>query len=221
MTKSGSDVSVTDGRWIITMGQFGFIGFLAEFGLLALAVVRAAQAAKFADDDEEQVLLAALALIVAINVVDLLPNASLSPWTWLLAGALLGQGGDATGRRRGSRVDMGFARSLGRRATRGVGGWSTHMWRAFFLLVALPVWLLAAPANAGAWTASVDQREGLPIVSLGGATAVSGAFAFWRKDWGWAGISTQFKVTSPLDYALAGRIDGLDLDLTGRIRSAG
>jgi hypothetical protein len=89
--ESGSDVSVTDGRWIIAMGQFGFIVFLAEFGLLALAVARAAQASKFAYDDSEQVMLGALALIVAINVVDLLPNASLSPWTWLLAGALLGR----------------------------------------------------------------------------------------------------------------------------------
>jgi hypothetical protein len=84
-------VSVTDGRWIITMGQFGFVGFLAEFGLLALAVVRAAQAVKVTSDDNEKVMLAALALILAINVVDLLPNASLSPWTWLLAGALLGR----------------------------------------------------------------------------------------------------------------------------------
>ena len=89
--ESGRDLSVTDGRWIITMGQFGFIGFLAEFGLLALAVARAAQAAKFADERRGAGLLAALALIVAINVVDLLPNASLSPWTWLLAGALLGR----------------------------------------------------------------------------------------------------------------------------------
>jgi hypothetical protein len=88
---SGRDLSVTDGRWIITMGQFGFVGFLAEFGLLALAVARAASAAKYAESIEEQVFLSALALIVAINVVDLLPNASLSPWTWLLAGALLGR----------------------------------------------------------------------------------------------------------------------------------
>src|SRR5262245_15415279 len=95
------------------------------------------------------------------------------------------------------------------------------MRRALFLFLALPVWLLAAPADAGVWTASVDQREGLPVVSLGGSTAVSGTFAFWRKDWAWAGTSTQFKVTSPLNYTLAGRIDGLDLDLTGRIRSSG
>ena len=74
------------------------------------------------------------------------------------------------------------------------------------------------PAHAGAWTASVDQREGLPVVSLGGATAVSSAFVFWRKDWAWAGMSTEFKVTAPFDYALTGRNEGLDLDLTGRIR---
>ena len=38
----GSDVSVTDGRWTITLGQFGLFGFVAEFGLLALTVFRAA-----------------------------------------------------------------------------------------------------------------------------------------------------------------------------------
>ena len=89
--ESGRDLSVTDGRWIITMGQFGFIGFLAEFGLLALPIFRAISALKFAETAEEQLFLAALALIVAINIVDLLPNSSLSPWTWLLAGALLGR----------------------------------------------------------------------------------------------------------------------------------
>ena len=34
----GSDISVTDGRWIITLGQFGVVGFMGEFGLLALAL---------------------------------------------------------------------------------------------------------------------------------------------------------------------------------------
>src|SRR5262249_34696531 len=75
----------------ITMGQFGFVGFLAEFGLLSLAVVRAASAIRYAESTQEQVLLGALALILAMNVIDLLPNSSLSPWTWLLTGALLGR----------------------------------------------------------------------------------------------------------------------------------
>jgi hypothetical protein len=87
----GKDISVTDGGWIIILGQNGLLGFLAEFGLLALAVFRAASAFKFVDRKNDGIFLAALALIVAINMIDLLPNESLSPWTWLLAGSLLGR----------------------------------------------------------------------------------------------------------------------------------
>jgi hypothetical protein len=87
----GNDVSITDGRWIIVMGQFGLFGFLAEFGLLVLPVLRAASALKFSEPGRERIFFAALVLIVAINVVELLPNSSLAPWTWLLAGALLGR----------------------------------------------------------------------------------------------------------------------------------
>jgi hypothetical protein len=87
----GNDISVTDGRWAITLGQFGIVGFLAEFGLLALTVFRAARVLKFAETERDSIFLGALALIIAINMIDLLPNASLSPWTWLLAGTLLGR----------------------------------------------------------------------------------------------------------------------------------
>jgi hypothetical protein len=87
----GRDSSITDGEWIITLGVFGLVGFFAQFGLLALTVVRAAAALKFAKVNWEREYLAALALIIAINMIDLLPNSSISPWTWLLAGALLGR----------------------------------------------------------------------------------------------------------------------------------
>jgi hypothetical protein len=87
----GSDSSITDGAWIITLGVFGLVGFIAEFGLLALSVFRAATALKFVQTARERGYLAALALIVAVNIVDLLPNSSISPWTWLLVGALLGR----------------------------------------------------------------------------------------------------------------------------------
>src|SRR5262249_26869967 len=89
--ETGQDVSVTDGHWIITMGTLGLIGFLAEFGLLVWPVFRAALALKFAESTHERIFLAALTIILAINIVDLLPNSSISPWTWLLAGALLGR----------------------------------------------------------------------------------------------------------------------------------
>ncbi|MFT3731271.1 MAG: hypothetical protein QM780_07580 [Hyphomicrobium sp.] len=89
---SGKDLSVTDGRWIITMGQFGFIGFLAEFGLLAYPIFRALSTLRFAEIPNGRLYLAAIALILAANILDLIPNSSIRPWTWLLAGTLLGRG---------------------------------------------------------------------------------------------------------------------------------
>jgi hypothetical protein len=73
------------------MTEYGFIGFLAHFGLLALVVVRAVPALTRAESNRDKVYIAALALIVAISMIDLLPNSSIRPWTWLLAGALLGR----------------------------------------------------------------------------------------------------------------------------------
>jgi hypothetical protein len=106
----GNDKSVTDGRWIITVGQFGLFGFVAEFGLLALSVFRAASALRYAESESDGIYLSALGLIVAISVVDLLPNAFLSPWTWLLAGALMGRAemlhALARQRKRGLRLDQ-------------------------------------------------------------------------------------------------------------------
>jgi hypothetical protein len=88
---TGQDASITDGLWILTLGQFGYVGFLAQFGLMALTVLRAAAALNSMDSAKDRTFLAALALIVAINVVDQLPNATIGPWTWLVAGALLGR----------------------------------------------------------------------------------------------------------------------------------
>jgi hypothetical protein len=89
--ENGKDTSVTDGQWIIMIGAFGLFGFVGKFGLLSLPVFRALSALKFARSIPDRVNLAALALILSINIVDLLPNSTLSPWSWLLAGALLGR----------------------------------------------------------------------------------------------------------------------------------
>ena len=88
---SGRELSITDGRWIIVLGEFGLFGFLAEFGLLALPVFSAASALRFAESTLDRVNLAALALILGANIIDLLPNSGLLPWTWLFAGGLLGR----------------------------------------------------------------------------------------------------------------------------------
>jgi hypothetical protein len=89
--ESGKDVSISDGYWVITMGVFGLVGYIGIFGLMALTVFRAATALKFAKTNVEKQYMAALGLIVAISVFDLLPNSTISSWTWLLVGALMGR----------------------------------------------------------------------------------------------------------------------------------
>ena len=88
---SGRDVSITDGYWLITLGQFGVFGFIAEFGLMLFTVFRASTALKYCSTETDKILLSALALIVSISILDLIPNAGLVPWMWLMCGALQGR----------------------------------------------------------------------------------------------------------------------------------
>src|SRR5262245_54091260 len=89
--------------------------------------------------------------------------------------------------------------------------------RAVCRLVLPLLCLLSGPLNAASWVASVDQRNGLPAVSIGGASAVSADFVFWKKDWAWSGLSTDFRVFAPFRYGVAGKNQGLNFDLTARI----
>jgi len=90
--ESGKDVTVTDGLWVITFSQFGWAGFIAEFGLLAIPVFSAKKAAsKLANSHKELIMLAAHALLASLIIIDQLPNSSLAPWLWLLVGILLGR----------------------------------------------------------------------------------------------------------------------------------
>jgi hypothetical protein len=87
----GRNTSPIDGVWIGELSSFGFVGFLTLFGMLTLPVFTAARALRYVESTKDKAFLSALALILAINIFDLLPNSPLRPWTWLLAGALLGR----------------------------------------------------------------------------------------------------------------------------------
>ena len=89
---SGTILTTTDGRWIITMGVYGWVGFLAEFGLLTLPILLLWRRTTGVVSGAIPPWLGGLALIHVINVIDLLPNATITPMTWLIAGALLGYG---------------------------------------------------------------------------------------------------------------------------------
>lgn len=89
---SGKDLTITDGRWIITLGGYGIIGFILEFGLLAMTIRMASRAIlNKTIDYDEKFMIAASAFIIGVLMIDQIPNASLKPWIWLFVGALYGR----------------------------------------------------------------------------------------------------------------------------------
>jgi hypothetical protein len=92
---TGFEITTVDGYWIIAIGIYGWLGFLAIFGLLALPVLAVLRKAGRMKTPLEPAT-AALGLILAINMIDLLPNASIIPLTWMIAGSLLGYAERAT-----------------------------------------------------------------------------------------------------------------------------
>ena len=91
---TGRILTVTDGRWIILIGVYGWVGFVAEFGLLFLPLAVVWREMLLGGGIQVSPYAGPLALLLAINLVDMLPNATLTPLTWLIAGALVGYAED-------------------------------------------------------------------------------------------------------------------------------
>jgi hypothetical protein len=88
---SGEILTVTDGRWIITIGKWGWVGFIAEFGLLGWPLfVLAWRSFRAKLDAAESAWVGPVALILGFNIFDLLPNATITTLTFLMAGMLVG-----------------------------------------------------------------------------------------------------------------------------------
>jgi hypothetical protein len=87
---TGDMTSVTDGYWIIVIGVNGWIGYLATFGLLAWPILTIFWRARREVADFLTPSTGALCLLLAINVIDFIPNAALMPLTWLIVGSLIG-----------------------------------------------------------------------------------------------------------------------------------
>jgi hypothetical protein len=83
----GSDISVTDGLWIIVLGGWGWVGYVGFFGVLAAPLLFLAATARRKEIPPETI---ALALICAGNFIYLIPNATLTPVGLLCFGALAG-----------------------------------------------------------------------------------------------------------------------------------
>ncbi|GHG93603.1 membrane protein [Pseudodonghicola xiamenensis] len=118
---SGQVLTVPDGRWIIVFGTFGWLGYIAEMGLLALPLVLLWRRNR---GEAVSIYAAPVALIVAVTMVDMLLNATLIPLTWLCAGAVLGHAENprlaTTQEPRDSKPGLfGRGPAIGRRRPRG------------------------------------------------------------------------------------------------------
>ena len=87
-SEDGRDLTVTDGRWVIVIGEGGWLGYIAEFGLLTMPIFFLAFRRKHYGVGVPSSI---LSLVLVGNLLDLIPNASVSPVTWLMAGAILGR----------------------------------------------------------------------------------------------------------------------------------
>lgn len=86
--ENGRETSVPDGYWVIIVSVGGWVRYLGEFGLLCAPIILAAFFYRRCQFGLET---SVLAIVLTVNIIDLVPNATISPVTWLLAGALWGR----------------------------------------------------------------------------------------------------------------------------------
>ena len=84
---TGRMTTITDGTWIILIGIYGWIGYIAHFGLLTLPILfYAVRRSQFGPS----LITPGLILMLCITLIDMIPNAGLVGYVWLMAGGLAG-----------------------------------------------------------------------------------------------------------------------------------
>jgi hypothetical protein len=86
--ETGRSLTVTDGYWIIIIGVLGWTGYISVFGLLTLPLFRLWWCHNATATDEHRLTLGT-SLLLAVNLLELIPNSSINTMTWLLVGLLL------------------------------------------------------------------------------------------------------------------------------------
>jgi hypothetical protein len=88
---SGKDISITDGMWILQFGINGVFGFVFYYLILLTPIYCALTNIKYIEKPKDQVYFALLSILLAICIIDSVPNTNMGTMNWLLAGALMGQ----------------------------------------------------------------------------------------------------------------------------------
>lgn len=81
-------MTIADGYWVIIIGQGGWVRYIGEFGLMTLPMLFLFLRRRDLNISRET---AVLSMLLAGNMIDLIPNSGQTPITWLIAGALWGR----------------------------------------------------------------------------------------------------------------------------------
>ena len=84
----GRHTTITDGYWVIIFGEGGWVRYLAEMGLLCFPIIILGLRHSQYDVGPYTT---GLVIVLVANLVDLIPNAGISPVTWMIAGAIWGR----------------------------------------------------------------------------------------------------------------------------------
>lgn len=85
--ETGDMTSITDGIWLIYIGVYGWLGYIGRFGLLTAPLLLYALRRK---SFGQSYITPGLIMVLAALLIDLLPNAGLVNYVWLMAGAVAG-----------------------------------------------------------------------------------------------------------------------------------
>lgn len=85
--EAGQDISTSDGKWVSMLGERGWLGYLSFFGLLTFPVMLLGRAHRRSPLSTAT---AGIALIMAGNLIYLIPNSAFNPIGWMMVGALMG-----------------------------------------------------------------------------------------------------------------------------------
>ena len=107
--ETGEDLSVTDGMWVIIIGSQGWVGYVAIFGMLGVPVLMLRRRLSKQGAGVSHAT-ACLAVLVGVNMIELIPNSTMPPWLWLFSGALLAARAEPYTRAAGSHADARRAR---------------------------------------------------------------------------------------------------------------
>jgi hypothetical protein len=85
--ETGQMTSITDGVWLIYIGVYGWLGYIGRFGLLTVPIALYFLRRKTLGPSY---ITPGLTVLLSANLIDLLPNAGLVNYVWLMAGAVAG-----------------------------------------------------------------------------------------------------------------------------------